>query len=45
MKNWLFIGAEEAGWRSAAIYSIITSCLNHGIDPHVYLKDVLTRSR
>jgi len=42
-KNWLFIGAEEAGWRSAVIYSIITSCRSREIDPHAYLKDVLTR--
>ena len=42
-KNWLFIGAEEAGWRSAVIYSVITSCRNRGIDPHEYLRDVLTR--
>src|SRR5690606_14426276 len=42
-KNWLFIGAKEAGWRSAVIYSIITSCRSRGIDPHAYLKDVLTR--
>lgn len=25
------------------IYSIITSCRSRGIDPHAYLKDVLTR--
>jgi transposase len=42
-KNWLFIGAEEAGWRSAVIYSVITSCRNRGIDPYAYLRDVLTR--
>jgi len=42
-KNWLFIGAEEAGWRSAVIYSIITSCRSRGIDPYAYIKDVLTR--
>ncbi len=42
-KNWLFIGAEEAGWRSAVIYSVITSCRNRGIDPFAYLRDVLTR--
>jgi transposase len=42
-KNWLFIGAEEAGWRSAVIYSIIQSCKAHGIEPYSYLKDVLTR--
>ncbi|NJN05528.1 MAG: IS66 family transposase [Rhodobacteraceae bacterium] len=42
-KNWLFIGAEEAGWRSAVIYSIIQSCKAHGVEPYAYLKDVLTR--
>lgn len=42
-KNWLFIGANEAGWRSAVIYSIITSCRNHGIEPFEYLSDVLDR--
>jgi transposase len=42
-KNWLFIGAETAGWRSAVIYSIITSCRNHGIEPYSYLVDVLRR--
>ena len=25
------------------IYSIIESCRSRGIDPHAYLKDVLTR--
>ena len=42
-KNWLFIGAEDAGWPSAVIYSVITSCRNRGIDPYAYLRDVLTR--
>ena len=42
-KNWLFIGAEEAGWRSAVIYSIIQSCKTHGVEPYTYLKDVLIR--
>ena len=42
-KNWLFIGSNEAGWRSAVIYSIIESCRSRDIDPHAYLKDVLTR--
>jgi transposase len=39
----LFIGAEEAGWRSAVVYSIIQSCKAHGVEPYAYLKDVLTR--
>ena len=42
-KNWLFIGADEAGWRSAVIYTIIQSCKANGIEPYAYLKDVLTR--
>jgi transposase len=42
-KNWMFFGAEGAGWRSAVIYSIMTSCRGRGIDPYAYLKDVLER--
>ena len=42
-KNWLFMGAAEAGNRGAIIYSIIESCRRRGIDPYAYLKDVLTR--
>ena len=42
-KNWLFIGHPDAGQRSAIIYSIVVSCQRHGIDPLVYVKDVLTR--
>jgi transposase len=42
-KNWLFIGHPEAGDRSAIIYTIIENCKNIGINPHEYIKDVLTR--
>ena len=42
-KNWLFIGHPDAGWRSAAIYSVIVSCRRRGIDPWQYLSDVLQR--
>jgi transposase len=42
-KNWLFIGAAEAGERSAIIYTVIESCRRRGIDPYAYLRDVLTR--
>jgi transposase len=42
-KNWLFIGAEGAGWKSAVLYSILESCRRRGIEPYSYLKDVLTR--
>ena len=42
-KNWLFIGHEKAGQRSAIIYSLTETCRMLGINPLEYLKDVLTR--
>jgi transposase len=42
-KNWLFIGAAEAGERSAIIYTVIESCRRRQIDPWSYLRDVFTR--
>ena len=42
-KRWLFIGHPEAGWRSAVIYSILTSCRRRGLNPQDYLTDVLAR--
>ena len=42
-KNWLFIGAAEAGQRGAILYTIVESCRRRGVDPLVYLRDVLTR--
>lgn len=44
-KNWLFIGHSQAGQRSAILYSIIVSCQRHGVEPLVYLRDVLTLRR
>ncbi len=29
--------------RAAVLYSLIVSAQRHGLDPHAYLKDVLTR--
>jgi len=42
-KNWLFIGAAEAGERSAILYTIIENCRRSGINPDEYLRDILTR--
>lgn len=42
-KNWLFIGAAEAGERSAILYTVIENCRREGINPFHYLRDVLTR--
>lgn len=40
-KNFLFIGHPDAGQRSAITYSIVVSCQRRGIDPLLYLRDVL----
>lgn len=42
-KNWLFVGDANAGQRGAILYTLIESCRRRGIDPHAYLRDVLTR--
>jgi len=42
-KNWLFFGSEEAGQRSAVIYTLVGNCRMHGVEPYTYLKDVLER--
>lgn len=42
-KNWLFFGSEEAGHRSAVMYTLIENCRLHGVEPYAYLKDVLER--
>jgi len=42
-KNWLFIGGEDTGERSAVIYTLIESAKRHGHEPYAYLKDLLER--
>jgi len=42
-KNWLFVGNDEAGERAAILYSVLASCRANGVDPWVYLSDVLVR--
>jgi transposase len=42
-KNWLFAGSDNGGKRAAIIYSLVASCKLCGIDPFVYLRDVLDR--
>jgi hypothetical protein len=42
-KNWLFIGTEDSGDRTAVIMSLIASCKANAHNPHAYLSDVLTR--
>lgn len=42
-KNWLFMGNEESGQKSAILYTIVENCRRLGINPKEYLTDVLTR--
>ena len=42
-KNWLFIGGEDTGWRSAIIYTLIENCRILGHDPYEYLKWVFEK--
>lgn len=42
-KNWLFVGGEDTGWRSAVIYTLIENCRTLGHDPYAYLKWVFNK--
>jgi len=40
--NWLSHGSDEHAERACAIASLIASCELHGLDPELYLQEVLT---
>lgn len=42
-KNWLFAGSEGGARAAATLYSLVGSCMLQGIDPWLYLRDVLGR--
>jgi transposase len=42
-KNYLFCGSDAGGQRAACIYTIIETAKMCGINPQVYLADVLNR--
>jgi len=42
-KNFLFAGSNAGGERAAAIYSLLGSAKLNGLDPEIYLQQVLTR--
>jgi transposase len=42
-KNYLFAGSHEAAQRSAMLYSLLGTCKLHGINPTVWLVDILKR--
>jgi transposase len=39
----LFCGSHEAARRTAAIYSLLRTCAQHGVAPLPYLTDVLRK--
>lgn len=42
-KNYLFAGSHEAAQRSAMLYSLLGTCKMHGINPFIWLRNVLQR--
>ena len=42
-KNWLFVGSEDAGKRTATILTVISSAHRHDLDVWAYLRDALER--
>lgn len=42
-KNWLFARSEGGATAAATLYTLIGSCSLQGIDPWLYLRDVLDR--
>jgi transposase len=42
-KNWLFCWTEVGARQVGIIYSVVASCRLQGVDPYVYLVDVLQR--
>jgi transposase len=43
LRNYLFIGHPKAGWYSAVIYTIVSTCRLVGVGPEEYLMWVLPR--
>jgi transposase len=41
--NFLFVGHEDSGHRHVVLYTLISSCQQHGKNPVDYLTDVLAR--
>lgn len=41
--NYLFMGSDAGGERAASIYSLVETAKLNGLDPHAYLREVLTR--
>src|ERR1700681_4078519 len=41
--NWVFFGSDEGGKTAAVLRSFVASCQRVGVDPFVWLKDILAR--
>ena len=39
-KAWLFFGSDDHAQAAANLFSLIDSCLLHGLDPENYLTDI-----
>lgn len=42
-KNWMFIGGDHTGWRSAVIYTFVEQVRRHGADPFAYFEWVFEK--
>lgn len=42
-RNWTFCGSDRGGHRAAAMYALIQTCRLNDVDPHAWLRDVITR--
>ena len=42
-RNWLHLGSRRGGRAAAVLFTLVQSARRHGIDPFVYLRDLLTR--
>jgi len=41
--NWTFFGSDEGGKTAAVLRTLVASCQRAGVDPFLWLKDVLSR--
>ncbi len=41
--NWIFFGSDQGGKTAAVLRSFLASCQRVGVDPFLWLKDVLSR--
>lgn len=42
-KNWLFFGSPDGGEAGAILFSLVQTCRGLGINPRMYLEDVMRR--